>query len=839
MSTLVSLGRRGCIGFVLGVVMSGAMAQDTWQQGRGLFTSNCSTCHYHTVAESGKTNKAGRDFGDIKGALSSVGAMSGITLSDPQITLIASYLSTPRHASLSPSSTAFADTPIGLLPRPQTTFTLTNDGLVSLVATGAATTVDGFAIDASACSATLAVNATCAVTVEFRPVAATDYSTTVTVNHDGFGSSSSSSVSGRGLLNVEITTAALPFTAALNATSAAQTFSIANRLSSNLRLCLVDAATFPAPAEFDLVGRVYETSSRCTTLTAPGASVSQNITFTPTLGGPRFARFTVERVGTADLHFRDLQGNAGPFGAYDNTELFTGVRQDINLGATAPVTLRLTNAGSSALVVDRSIPQVAGASANEYFVSGCANGTSLAPNASCDMSLTFDPAVVGPRQTDLVISYGGRTDRIALRGTGFVGPELIVRNSLGNPVATNSTFDFGRQNVDIVYPERLTLTNIGSDEALIVSTASIAPAASGFAAGFPSVGGCASLASGQAQTLAPGASCTVEVRFAPLQATTYSAALTLQSRPAVSATPPPSQHRLNVTGEGANDIPVLLWRDSAGNDLSTVAFPAPATPVGAASPPRTTIRLANLGPGAAALRLLNVIGTGAANFAIDPAPAGSCTFGAQALPLFQGQTCEVTIVFTPQTAGTKQAGLQLASTGTTPQPLQITAQASGPAAGVAVSVLPATISFDAVRVGAQSSPVTVTLASTGSATATVTGIEADQPFSVQASTCPSAPFPLPPQSSCTMTLSFAPVADGAAAGSLRVLLEGQAALDTPLSGDGVAPADLSSGGCTLTPGATVFDPTLWALGLLAAAALLHRRRMRRRDLRRPAIGDRH
>jgi len=60
-------------------------------------------------------------------------------------------------------------------------------------------------------------------------------------------------------------------------------------------------------------------------------------------------------------------------------------------------------------------------------------------------------------------------------------------------------------------------------------------------------------------------------------------------------------------------------------------------------------------------------------------------------------------------------------------------------------------------------------------------------------------------------------------------------LSTPLSGDGVAPpADLSSGGCSVTSRATVFDPTLWALGLLAVAALLYRRRMRQRDrLRRP------
>jgi hypothetical protein len=619
-------------------------------------------------------------------------------------------------------------------------------------------------------------------------------------------------------------------------TSAAQTINIANRLNSSLRLCLVsDGSQFAAPTDFNLVGRTYESaSSRCTNLTTPGTTVLQDVTFGPTADGPRFARFTVERLGVGDTQPLQLQGNAGPFGRYDFTELFVGTRQDINKGATTPVTLTLTNGGSSNLVVTRSIPRVSGASVDEYAVTGCANGTSLAPNASCQMSLTFDPIAVGSRQTDLVITYGSRTDRIALRGEGFIGPELNIRDALNNLVPTNSTIDFGRQNINIVYPRRFTLTNIGSDEALIVSAAAIAPAGAGFDLAFPSSGGCTFLAVvGQQQTLAPGASCVIDVRFAPTQTTAYSAALSIQSRPSVSATPPPSEHRTNLAGEGANDIPVLQWRDTNNNTLTTVDFPLPATVVGSASPPRATIRLANQGPGAAALRLLNVIGAGAANFTIDSAPAGSCTFGDQALPLFQGGTCDVTIVFNPQTAGTKQAGLQLASTGTTPQPVQITAQASGPAAGGAViSMLPATVGFDTVRVGARSNAVTVTVASTGSASATVTGIEAGSPFEVQSSTCPAAPFTLAPQTSCTLNLVFAPAGEGTAAGSLRLQVEGQAAVTAPLSGKGEPAADTSSGGCSMARGDSVVDLTLWALALLALAALAYRAQMRRADRRR-------
>jgi hypothetical protein len=843
--------RALCTSIALLALAPSASAQDNWLLGQILFDNNCSGCHYHTVPPSpllGRTNRAGYNSDEITDALATVGSMSGISLTTTQVSRIATYLSTPRHASLSPSSDAFAATAIGLLPRATLPFSLRNDGLVSLIASGTETFVDGFRIDAQACATTLAVNATCGVTVEFRPSAAVDYSTTFTVSHNGFGGASSANVSGTGLNNLEVAPLGpVPFTSALNVTSAPVPFAITNRLGSDLRLCLIDSAEFPAPADFNLVGLIYESPTvRCTTLNAPGTPVNLSVTFTPTDGGPRYARFTAQRIGAGgtllDLQVVELQGNAGPFARFTSTELFSGVRQDINLGATAPPTvLTMTNAGSADLLITaRTIPRVAGATADEYFATGCAAGTNLAPGASCDASLTFDPVAIDLRPTNLTFQYGGRSDMIQLRGTGFVGPELQVRNSLGNLMPTNSALGFGRQNVDIVYTQRLTLQNIGSDEALILSAALVSPASASFTlVSPPAPAGCAALIADQTQALAAGASCVVDVRFAPTEAVTYAAQFAVQTRPATSATPPPGVHRINLSGEGANDIPVLLWKDSStGADLSIVSFPPPATIVGSASPPRTLIRLSNSGPGAAALRLLNLIGTGAASFVIDDTVSNSCSFGDGAPPLLQGGSCDVAVVFSPQSAGTKQAGLQLVSTGSTPQPIQISAQAAGPAVGAAVSIVPAAIEFDAVRVGALSAPVTVTIVSTGSFAATVTGIEADVPFTVQSTTCPAPPFALPPQSSCSMSLTFAPTGDGEATGALRIAVDGRAdPLATPLVGDGVAPADLSSGGCSIARTPTVFDPTLWGLSLLAAAAVWYRRRLRQRDCDRQQQRD--
>jgi len=523
------------IGLLLMTSNAGAQS-DAWTRGRDLFAGiftpvgdppvstltkgGCATCH-------STTTKAGKSAARIKQAIGDPAIGPGMqiprlqSLSDDELNDIAAYLSTPKHATLSPTSHAFGDLAVGFLPRPTRTFTLRSDGDSSRglpadtsVSIGAVSISDtaNYAVSALACTSPLAVDSECDIAVvTFQPQSVTPnaVNATLTVGHDGYGGGSTAGASGRGVPNIEILTAAQPFTAPFTTpatTSASQPFTIANRLGSNLRLCLQDSLTFPAPGDFNLVGRTYEATARCTTLTTPGFTPSQSITFAPTADGPRFARFTVTRAGTSDIALVELQGNAGPFGNYDQTELFTATRQDINMGATAPpVSLRLTNKGSANLVVNRSIPRVSSAAVDEYFVSGCANGTVLAQDAFCDMSLTFDPAAIGLRQTNLVVTYGTRTDRIALRGTGFVGPELSVRDSLNNLVATNSTIDFGRQNINVVYPRRLTLTNIGSDEALIVSAASIGPAASGFALAYPTTGGCASLAAAQQQTLVPGA----------------------------------------------------------------------------------------------------------------------------------------------------------------------------------------------------------------------------------------------------------------------------------------------------------------------------------------------
>ena len=839
-------------------------AQDAWLRGQALFNSpdKCIDCHSSAV-------KAGSTFNDINtaingstsqpcmngtavaGCASPTGAARNLTsLSTTDIADIAAYLSTPRHATFSPTNNAFSDTAIGATPKPTHTFTLTSDGDTSrtsssLTFTGTNTNSDeNFIVDTSNCTGMLAGGLSCSVVVTFNPLSAqtSPFSTTFNVNHNGFAGFSAATASGTGLKNLEITTASLPpFVAIQPNTSAPQVVTLANRLDATVRLCLEDATSFSAPGNFNLVGRTYDAGpGRCATVPPPVSN--QDITFTPTANGPRLARFTAQRISAGalvgPLEEIPLGGNVGPFisisgtGLTNNT-LFTSVRQEINAGAAAPSVVVLSNAGNKTLLFSSiSIPRVVDAGSDEYTASGCTAGTTLAQGASCSLSVSFDPIDIGMRTTTLTISYSDstppastRTASIVLSGQGTRGASLLVRNASGTTLASNSPVAFGQQNIALNYTRRLTLTNVGSDEGLAISAPTIVPGAAGFDLVTPGGSdGCGPLATGF--TLAAKTNCVVDVRFSPAVVGNYATNLTLPSTPVGSGAAPTAMV-LALSGEGVDGRPNLAWKRDDGSALALLEVPG-VTSVGTPTPPQVSLRLANLGPGAAALRLLNVVGIDSSSFALEPSAApGRCSFSDSAPVLSEGSTCSLVIKFQPQTAGAKTGLLQLVSTGTTPAPLEIRAQASGPAATIALRAIPASLSLNEVRVEAQSAPATVNLANDSMVSAVVTAVEASPGFAFESGSCGALPFSVEPRSSCTMAVRFAPRSTGPTNGSLRVHISGVVEpVEVALQGNGVEAANVSRGGCSISDGHSPADPTLWALVLLATAVLFYRRTKR-------------
>jgi hypothetical protein len=104
------------------------------------------------------------------------------------------------------------------------------------------------------------------------------------------------------------------------------------------------------------------------------------------------------------------------------------------------------------------------------------------------------------------------------------------------------------------------------------------------------------------------------------------------------------------------------------------------------------------------------------------------------------------------------------------------------------------------------------------------------PYSVTNRTCPAMPFELPSGSSCAVTVTFLPTAEGASQGTLVVTSNaGGVVVPVTLEGQGQAATETSSGGgCTTASGPAHLDPTLWLLVLAASSMLWRRRFMARR-----------
>ena len=765
---------------------------------------------------------------------------------------ILQYLIDVRDGRISTNSLAFDAVTIDALAGNTRTVTITNERSRPMAYTLPVISPgnNGFSVIAESCTPrSVPATGSCSLTVRFLPTSATSTTTTfetmlrtATLSFSLSGTDrdpnpglKSIPLSGTALTPLEVSSGPLSFTADAGATSGTQTVAITNRLNADLLLCLEGPG-----ASYFRIGSADLGS--CTPLTSPGTSPNGTVTFSPGDGEslPRLATLTVRR-GTAvgavpPERSVALEGNAGPFLSISGlgltvNGLFTDVGQDIN-GVAAISSIDLRNAGNAALRV--SSISVAGAASAEYSATGCAAGTTLAPGSPpCNLSVTFDPSDSGVRTAQLQIAYADlvnsdasrKTVAVDLRGSGTRGASLVVRNAMGSEIATGSTESFGNQNINIAYRRQITLSNIGSVEGLQVLAPSVVPGAAGFdlvaSTASPSIS-CTSLTAGF--SLAPGGSCAADILFQPSEVRGYASNLTLATRPVGAATEPVN-FVLALSADGVDGRPALAWQMPVGYSVALIEVPG-ITAVGSPTPPEVRLHLVNSGPGAAALQLLNIVGPDAASFSIDNAAPGRCEFGAADSVLDDARpSCEVVITFRPQTAGAKTARLQLVSTGTTPVPIEIRAQGSGPALAIGLTATPASMSLADTRIGAQSAPATVVLSNSGMVSALVTALDTSPGFAVDTGSCGAPPFSMAPNSSCTLSVRFVPSSTGVFSGRLSVQVSGLAApVEVALEGTGTEAADVSGGGCSITSGQKTIDPTLWALMMAAGVAMVYRRK---------------
>ena len=259
-------------------------------------------------------------------------------------TLTGTGTATPApQAVLTPATLTFASQTVNTTSASQT-LTLSNPGTATLNITGV--TINGanatsFAAN-SGCGATLAVGATCSITVTFTPSTTGALNATVSVADNAANSPQTSTVSGTGAAapapQAVLTPSALSFASqTVGTTSASQTLTLTNPGNATLNITGV-TVTGANPTSFAAV-------SGCGSTLAAGANCSITVTFTPVAAGTLTAGVTVADNAATATQTSTLTGTG--VAAPDFTVAATPSQLSVTGGSTAQYNIALTSVLSS------------------------------------------------------------------------------------------------------------------------------------------------------------------------------------------------------------------------------------------------------------------------------------------------------------------------------------------------------------------------------------------------------------------------------------------------------------------------------------------------------------
>ena len=434
----------------------------------------------------------------------------------------------PATDTLSVTTLSFPSTVAGQLSAAQTV-TLTNSGAVPL--TSIVISVSGAFQQTNDCTANLAANSSCAISVQFDPAATGAQSGTLSITDSLRTLPETVTLSGTGLAPPVLSASpvSLTFSGTLGQTISPQTVTVSNTGGAPL-----------ANVGFQINGLSASSfsygSTTCGATLANGDSCTVQVTFTPTAAGGATASMAVSSSTSGVAAVIVTLSGAGLTPAGLNvspSQLDFPVETPGQLSPSQTVTLT-NNGGSTAssLTLTATPPF-------SLVLDTC--GSSLAAGASCSTGVIFSPPLNGPYTGTLTIASSSLTTStiIPLSGTGGVPGSVQFQPSL---------IVFPQTGVNLLStPVTVTLTNPDS----VNSLGSFALAVT---AGFRLVSTtCAS-------TLAAGASCTAIVEFAPLSAGPQSGSLT------VSSSALPTGAFVSLSGMGF-DFTIV----SAGSSSQTVA----------------------------------------------------------------------------------------------------------------------------------------------------------------------------------------------------------------------------------------------------------------------------
>ncbi|NDE01189.1 MAG: choice-of-anchor D domain-containing protein, partial [Gammaproteobacteria bacterium] len=471
------------------------------------------------------------------------------------------------------------------------------------------------------CGTTLSPAASCLISVTFKPTSAGDKTANVSVASNAASQPAAFALTGKGTAPVVVlSSAAVAFgTRPVGETSDARAVTLKNEGDATLDLTSITLAGADA--------NQFLLSHDCAATLAAAQSCVLTLRFKPTSAGVKAASVSIASNAAGSPATLPISGQGtAPKVVFGGASIGFGT---VNNGsASAAKTVILRNEGDAVLQIT-SITTAGPDNAQFTQTNDC--GATLAVGATCTISVTFRPTSEGNKTASLSLISNSLTspDQVALEGTG--------RSPLGKVVMTPASLSFGVQTVGTTSSEQVVTIRNEGDGPLQITALSLPALQVSFtdqtSYGFPTTQDCAP---SLPRTLAAGASCLINVRFAPGSTTATTGKITVTTDFGSAET------TLSGTGTGAiarvNNT-LLQFGDLSVGQTSTVR----------------TVTLRNDGNAPLSISAINTSGTDAAQFN----QSNNCGSS-----LVAGANCTISVTFTPTSSGSKSAAVSIAHSAT-------------------------------------------------------------------------------------------------------------------------------------------------------------------------------
>lgn len=322
--------------------------------------------------------------------------------------------------SLSPAAVAFPPQFVGTRSGVQSV-TLANAGTGPLNLTLVASAGD-FGYSGCGYPMTLAPGASCSFDITFRPLSEGAHAGSIAITSNAPGSPHAIALSGTGVSllapQINLSPSSLGFGTVRNGRSATLTMRLGNSGAAPLAISSIGGG-----------GAFFSAGHNCPPSLPVGGACDITVTYAPTATGAHSGQVVIHSNAIPSPHIAALSGTGQavppPFLAVDAAVAF-GPQV---LATTTRRTLTLANTGGDPLRI--TALEIAGTGAAAFNVTGACDV--IAPEATCDLALSFTPTALEPfsARLDIVSNHSGGVVRVQLSGTGVPTPRPELEISVG------------------------------------------------------------------------------------------------------------------------------------------------------------------------------------------------------------------------------------------------------------------------------------------------------------------------------------------------------------------------------------------------------------------------